>query len=132
MGDKLNILIVDDEDIIRELLADYFREVGHDVEEASDGIEALQMIKERSYNIALVDIRMPGMDGLALLEAVGPLRPDLPVVIITGHGDMESESRARRLGAADFLTKPVAIEDLDRVLEKVSGSESMGDDKLNP
>ena len=70
------------------------------------------------YDLALVDLQMPGMDGFSLAEKLEKMRPEMPVVIITGHPDLEIAVRALRLGAADFLTKPVKLAKLDAVLEK--------------
>jgi len=114
----MNILIADDEDIVLRTLSDYLRDSGHNVETACTGREALGLAASRSYDMALIDVRMPGMDGLSVLERLGHARPELGVVIITGHGNMEVAVQALRLGAVDFLTKPVKFLELDAVLEK--------------
>jgi len=115
---SLRILLVDDEQIVRQTLGDYLRESGHRVNEACDGLEAVRSIEARDHDLALVDVRMPGMDGFDLLAKAEGLRPEMPVVTITGHADMEVAIQALRLGAADFLPKPVKLEELDAVLEK--------------
>lgn len=114
----LRILLVDDEQIVRQTLGDYLRESGHHVVEACDGPAAVRSIEACDHDLALVDVRMPGMDGFELLAKAEGLRPDMPVVMITGHADMEVAIRALRLGAADFLPKPVKLQELDAVLEK--------------
>ena len=115
---SLRILLVDDEQIVRQTLGDYLRESGHRVNEACDGLEAVRSIEARDHDLALVDVRMPRMDGFDLLAKAEGLRPEMPVVTITGHADMEVAIKALRLGAADFLPKPVKLEELDAVLEK--------------
>lgn len=114
----LNILLADDEEIVHQTIGDYLRESGHRVDGVRDGQAAWDAIQSQSHDLALVDVRMPGMDGLALLSEAGQLFPDLSVVIITGHANMEIAIEALRLGAADFLTKPIKLVELDAVLEK--------------
>ncbi|MEE2994893.1 MAG: response regulator [Gemmatimonadota bacterium] len=76
------------------------------------------MIQNNEWDLVLTDIRMPGMDGLSLLSRVQADHPDLSVVIITGHGNMDTAVQALRVGAADFLTKPIKLLELNAVLEK--------------
>jgi len=118
MPPSLNILLVDDEEVVHQTLNGYLHDLGHAVDGVRDGLLALKIIKEKDYDLALVDIRMPGLDGMTLLEKIPDARPDMPIVIITGHGSMESAIQALRLGAADFLTKPIKLLELDAVLEK--------------
>lgn len=118
MTHALHILIVDDEDIVHTTIGDYLRDVGHQVESARDGVKALELLNAHDYDLALVDIRMPRMDGIALLGEIQKIRPDLSVIMITAHGTMETVIQALRLGAVDFLTKPVKFLELDAVIEK--------------
>jgi DNA-binding NtrC family response regulator len=118
METTLRILIVDDEEIIHTTLGGYLRDVGHLVDSAHDGLKALDLIEAQEYDLALVDIRMPRMDGLTLLEKVQQIRPDLAVIFITAHGTIDIVVQALRLGAADFLSKPVKFLELDAVIEK--------------
>jgi DNA-binding NtrC family response regulator len=96
------------------------RESGHDVDEVRDGEAALNLIEAGDYDLGLIDVKMPKMDGISLLAKINEVCPDMSVVIITGHGSMENAIKALRLGAADFLTKPVKFYELDSVLEKAS------------
>ena len=114
----LQILLVDDEDIVHQTIGDYLQESGHKVESAFDGEAALRWIEAEECDLALIDVRLADMDGLDLLASVQENYPDIAVVIITGHGSMETAIRALRLGVADFLPKPVKLLDLDAVLEK--------------
>jgi DNA-binding NtrC family response regulator len=114
----LRILLADDEEIVRKTISEYLRDSGQHVDEAHDGLAALARLETCDYDLALLDVRMPGMDGLSLLAEVREIRPEMPVVIISGHGSMECAIQALRLGAIDFLTKPVKLLELDAVLEK--------------
>ena len=114
----LRILLVDDEEIVHQTLSPYLRDSGHEVDNARDGNKALRLIEAKDYDLALIDVRMPGMDGLFILSRISEMRPELSSVIITGHGNMEMVIQALRLGAADFLTKPIKLLELDAVLEK--------------
>lgn len=116
MGQTLNILIVDDEPGIRRSLGDSLAEEGYGVLLAERGEEALGLIEQseaEAIHLMLLDVWMPGMDGLETLRRAKALRPDLPVVMISGHGNIETALSATRHGAYDFLEKPV---DLDRLL----------------
>jgi len=120
MISPLNILLADDEDIIHETIGGHLTESGHSVNDVFDGLAALKAIKEGEYDLALFDLQMPGMDGLSLLAKVREIRPEMSVAIITGHGNMDVAIQALRLGAADFLTKPVKLLELDAVLERIA------------
>ncbi len=118
MEPVLHVLLADDEEIVHETIGDYLRECGHRLDSVYDGAAALEAIEKTDYDLALVDVRMPRMDGLALLEKAQEIRPETSIVIITGHGSMEMVIQALRLGAADFLPKPVRLLELEAVLEK--------------
>ncbi len=119
MRQSLTILLADDEEIVRSTISDYLNDSGHHVVEVRDGAEAIDAISKLDFDLALVDVQMPIVDGLGVLEHVQHDRPDLPVVLISGHGSMETVIQALRLGAADFLNKPVRLRELDAVQEKV-------------
>ena len=120
MISPLNILLADDEDIIHETIGGHLTESGHSVNDVFDGLAALKAIKEGEYDLALFDLQMPGMDGLSLLAKVREIRPEMSVAIITGHGNMDVAIQALRLGATDFLTKPVKLLELDAVLVRIA------------
>ena len=129
MPPPLHILLADDEEIVHRTLADYLVNAGHQVDDALDGKAALKLAEENDYDLALLDVRMPGMDGLSLLDRIQETRPDTSVVIITGHGDMATAVQALRSGAADLLTKPIDLLELDAALEKASRVRSLRRDK---
>jgi two-component system nitrogen regulation response regulator GlnG len=107
------ILIADDEDGLRWVLEKGFRGAGYEVTGVPDGPAALREVEQQAVDLVFVDVRMPGMDGLALLERIRGLRPDTQVVVMTAHGTMETAIAAMQRGAYDYLTKPF---DLDEAL----------------
>ena len=115
---KLRIILADDEKVIHEIIGDYLKDAGHRVHNAYDGKEALGCIEEQAFDMAIIDLKMPKIDGLTLLNRIREIRPMLPVIIATGHGSMETAIQALRSGADDFLVKPVKFFELDAVLEK--------------
>jgi DNA-binding NtrC family response regulator len=112
------ILIIEDEAAIRRVLTKILSEENDTylVEEAEDGIQGLEKIKANDYDLVLCDIKMPKMDGEELLEEVKKIKPEIPFVMISGHGDMETAINTMRLGAFDYIMKPP---DLNRLLNTV-------------
>lgn len=112
------ILIIEDEASIRRVLTKILSEENdtYKVEEAEDGLQGLEKIKNSDYDLVLCDIKMPKMDGEELLEAVKKIKPEIPIVMISGHGDMETAINTMRLGAFDYISKPP---DLNRLLNTV-------------
>jgi len=112
------ILIIEDEASIRRVLNKILSEENdtYKVEEAEDGVQGLEKIKNTDYDLVLCDIKMPKMDGEELLEAVKKIKPEIPIVMISGHGDMETAINTMRLGAFDYISKPP---DLNRLLNTV-------------
>lgn len=129
MQHKLNIILVDDEDIVLRTIGDYLRDLGHQIDEARDGLAALKIIEENEYELALLDVRMPGMDGISLLAKAGEIHPEMSVVIITGQATLDMAIQAVKLGAVDFLQKPVKLLELDAVLEKSIRIRALRQDK---
>ena len=112
------ILIIEDEAAIRRVLAKILSEENdsYQVEDAEDGLQGLEKIKNNDYDLVLCDIKMPKMDGVEVLEAVKKIKPEIPMVMISGHGDMETAIQTMRLGAFDYISKPP---DLNRLLNTV-------------
>lgn len=108
-----NILLVDDEKSIRKTLREILEYEGYTVDEAQDGAEGLRMIQEGDYHIVLCDIKMPKMDGLEVLEKATQSNPDVPFIMISGHGTLETAVDAVKKGAFDYVAKPP---DLNRLL----------------
>ncbi|MBI1305612.1 MAG: response regulator [Bacteroidetes bacterium] len=107
------ILIVDDEKSIRETLKEILQYEDYEVEEAENGKKALEMIKKFNYDAVLCDIKMPGMDGIELLDQASEMVPELPFIMISGHGTIETALEATKKGAFDFISKPP---DLNKLL----------------
>lgn len=102
-----HILIIDDEINVREMLARVLQRAGFFVESAADGVEALDLIDKGTYHLVYLDIRLPKMDGLEVLKEIRLSRPNLPVILLTAHASLQSALDAIRLGAKDYLVKPL-------------------------
>ncbi|MBM3911824.1 MAG: sigma-54-dependent Fis family transcriptional regulator [Sphingomonadales bacterium] len=109
----MRILVVDDEATIRDSLKDILESEGFDVELAGDGIQALQILGDHEFDLVLSDIKMPRMDGIELLSHCARHYAHLPIIMISAHGNVQTAVEATKLGAFDFITKPL---DLDRLL----------------
>jgi DNA-binding NtrC family response regulator len=120
MKDRLCIMIVDDESIVRESFKRWFEKSGHRVLTAASGAEALRRLEAEPIDLLFVDIKMPGMSGLELLDRVSADFPDASVVIITAYGSIDTAVNAMKKGASDYLLKPFKPDQLDLVLEKIS------------
>ncbi|MGD8881076.1 MAG: sigma-54 dependent transcriptional regulator [Desulfobacterales bacterium] len=120
MGDKMNIMIVDDEKIVRESLFHWFKKGGHTIEKASSGFEALEKLEKNPFELLFVDIKMPEMSGIELLEKVKTAYPETIVIIITAYGSIETAVKAMKLGASDYLLKPFKPDYLSLVMEKIT------------
>ena len=105
------VLIIDDNETIREGLAHTIRKMGHAVAIASSGDAGVALFKaERDVDFVITDLRMEGMDGVEVLRRIGQMAPEVPTMIITGFGTVETAVEAMKLGAFDFLTKPFTPE----------------------
>ncbi|MDR2017751.1 MAG: sigma-54 dependent transcriptional regulator [Syntrophobacterales bacterium] len=110
--DKLSILIVEDEETQRSLLAGLLRKEGYSVYEAPDGATAINTFKDIPIEIALLDYKLPDTDGLSLLKRMKEINPDVEVVMITAFGSIENAVEALKTGASEYLTKPIELDDL--------------------
>ena len=113
------ILIVDDDTAVRRTLELHLTEEGYAVRTAADGREAIAKSDQPDIDLMLLDLRLPGYDGFEVLRAIKLKRPDLPVIMITAYDDMTTAIEAIRLGAIDHLGKPVDLDHLDEIIEKV-------------
>jgi len=112
------ILLVDDEPDIRDVLSLSLSDMGYQVYEAENGDEALRIFRDVQPLMVMTDIKMPGMDGIALLQKVKHENPETEVIMITGHGDMDLAIRSLKCEATDFITKPINVEALEIALRR--------------
>jgi DNA-binding NtrC family response regulator len=112
------MLLVDDDDDLRGDMRSFFQRRGFEVDEARNGEQAIEMVERRAYDVMLLDMVMPGLSGLDLLRQIKARESDLAVVMLTGQGTIESAVEAMKLGAREFVTKPVRLKDLDQLVEK--------------
>ena len=119
MKKKTEILVVDDEDIVRESLHDWLDGVGYDVGIAASAEEALEILKRKKYTIMLADLVMPGMNGIELMKEAKKIYPTLAAVIITAHATIQTATTAIREGAFDYIEKPFCPEKVELLIEKL-------------
>ena len=117
MGEK-SILVVEDEVSTRDTMLDLLSEVGYEVKGAQDGVEAMEMVEEYSFNLVITDLKMPKGDGLQVLEEVKKVNPQIMVIICTGYGTVDTAVKAMRLGAYDYITKPIKTEEMKLVVQR--------------
>ena len=118
--EPLRILVVDDESSQRELIGGFLRKQGHEVFLAGSGAEALARVRETRVDLVLSDFRMPGMSGIELLRAVKAVNPEIPFILVTAYGTVEAAVQAMQEGAADYLMKPLDLEELLLRIGRVS------------
>ncbi len=115
----LKILVVDDEPNLRKSLAQSLASLGHPVESALNGEEALTRLGDQAIGLMILDLKLPGMDGIEVLKKASEARPDLRVIMVTAFGTVERAVEAMRLGAVDFLQKPFSPEQIRELVQAV-------------
>lgn len=118
---KESILVVEDEDIMRESLVDWFSSEDHKVDAAGDGEKALKDFNLKDYDVMIVDLKLPGRDGLSVLSEVRVKNPKVRVIIITAYPSVDTAVEAMRRGAVDYLAKPFELERLGTSIQKARG-----------
>lgn len=113
------ILLVDDEANVRTVFSDVLKRAGYRVKAVENGHKAIKEVEKKTYNLALVDLRMPKMDGIEVLENIKKRKPKIPVIIYTGYGSVTTAVEAMRKGASDYLNKPFSPEELKLAIKKV-------------
>ncbi len=131
MRQKLNILIVDDERIVRESLRDWLENVGYKVIIAESGEEALKIIKRRKIKIMLTDLVMPGMDGIELMKEARKIVPSISTVIITAYGSIQTAIDATREGAHDYVEKPFCPEKVELLIRNMVEHQNLLDENIS-
>jgi DNA-binding response OmpR family regulator len=121
--DPLRVLIVDDEAELVSALEERLNLRGFQASGVTTGAEALSLVAEASFDVVVLDLKMPGLDGLEVIRRIKAERPGLQIVLLTGWGSEEDAEKGKSLGAYDYLMKPVKIMDLVRVLLSACGRE---------
>jgi DNA-binding NtrC family response regulator len=125
-----DILFVDDDRAILEIVREYLAEIGYHVDVVDNGLAALERIKEKPYHIVFTDIKMPDIDGLELLSAIKEYRPETEVIIVTGHGSMESAIQAMKYGSYDYLQKPFKLNVLKIIIDRILDEKKLRQEKI--
>jgi DNA-binding NtrC family response regulator len=119
------ILVVDDELFVRELLLEFLSSQGYEVSLAESGEKAVQLLQNQPARVALVDLKMPGMDGIQTLKEITKVVPHILTIIMTGYPTVESSIEALRFGAHDYVVKPFKLNDLKASIEKALGEQQL-------
>ena len=120
--ERLRILVVDDEEDLVATLAERLTLRGFDVEPASSGTEALGLVDRHDFSVLILDVKMPGIGGLALMAQIKQKHPGLPVILFTGHSSVADAERGMQEGACDYLMKPIDIDQLIKTIRHAAGS----------
>lgn len=126
---RRKILVVEDEAVVRESVRDWLVEDGYDVECVESGEEALERMKKEQYGVIVLDLRLPGIDGLQVFEHAKEVTPETKGVIITAYPSNETKEKAKRLGLLDYLPKPFKVDDLEKI---VAGALGEVETKIKP
>ncbi|MBN1972919.1 MAG: sigma-54-dependent Fis family transcriptional regulator [Sedimentisphaerales bacterium] len=125
-----NILVIDDEESMRDSCLQTLSRKGYNVETAGNGIKGLEMLKEKSYDLVILDLKMPGLNGLEVLKIIKQDNPDIVVVVITGHATVESAVEAMKQGAYDFIPKPFTPESLRMIVQRALSTRELALENL--
>ena len=120
--DHLSVLFVDDEEELVSAVVERLELRGVDAVGVTSGDEALHRLRERPFDVVVIDVRMPGIGGLEVLRTINRRHPGVKVILMTGHGSAEDSEVGRRLGAVAYLQKPVDLEDLLATIEQTEGA----------
>ena len=115
------VLVVDDEAIVRESIRDWLQDAGYQVSVAESGEEALILIQKQNFGVMVVDLRLEGMNGIDVLKKVKLLKPDIKSIVITAYPTMLTQAEASKLGAIDYLVKPVFPDKLEELIRETMG-----------
>ena len=121
--EQLRILLVDDEEDFASTLAERLVLRGFQAQVATSGIDALRHVGEEDFSVLILDVKMPGIDGLGVMAEVKRKRPDLPIILLTGHGAVTNAKTGMKEGAFDYLIKPIDIDELIETIRNAVGRE---------
>ncbi|MEK7250812.1 MAG: response regulator [Bacteroidota bacterium] len=119
MAEKRKILVVDDEDALRTVLSAELNSEGYDVATAADGTEALAELQKSTFDLVLLDIKMPNMNGFEVLKVIKEKHTSTKVIMLTGFADLKNAIESKKLGAEDFVSKPYDLVDLLTTIDRV-------------
>ena len=119
MAEKSRVLVVDDEDALRMVLSSELSSSGYEVATASDGDEAITVIQNKKFDLVLLDIKMPKVDGFEVLKFIKKNYPVMKVIMLTGFADLKNAIESKKHGAEDFVSKPYDLVDLLTTIERV-------------
>lgn len=119
MAEKRRILVVDDEDALRTVLSAELNSEGYEVGTAADGMEALDELQKGTYDLVLLDIKMPNMNGFEVLKVIKERHAGTKVIMLTGFADLKNAIESKKLGAEDFVSKPYDLVDLLTTIDRV-------------
>lgn len=119
MRKDVHILIVDDERVMRDSLSEWLREDGYEVVAVEDGVQALEKVRNERWDVLLVDLKMPGMDGIEVLDKVKKTNKEIPVIIMTAYATVDSAVEAMKKGAYDYIVKPFNPEEIGLAIRKI-------------
>jgi len=120
------VLVVDDEAIVRESIRDWLKNSGYQVSVAESGEDALKQIEKKNFGVMILDLRLPGINGIEVLKKVKALKPEIKSIVITAYPTMLSQEEATKLGAIDYLVKPVFPDKLEALIEETLGKAEAG------
>ncbi len=130
MSQKPRILVVDDEAAMRESLTDWLMEDEYEVSQASSGEEAISMVKEKSFEVVLLDLKMPGMDGLETMKGLKEICPDTEIVMMTAYATVDTAVQAMRVGAFDYMVKPFDPDEIEIHIQKIIAHKELVDENI--
>lgn len=130
MNERTRILVVDDELVIRESLSDWLQESGYYVRTVEDGTKALMQVKQREWDIILVDLKMRGMDGIEVMREIKKIHKDLPIIIITGYPTVDTAVEAMKEGAYDYIVKPFNPEEIDLIIRNIIAHQKLARENI--
>ncbi len=131
MAEPASILVVDDESIMQEILGDFLREEGYEVDVTGSGEEGLEHSRQRVYDCAIVDLMMPGIDGIETMQQLREIDPSLPVIMVTAFASVESAVEAMKQGAYEYITKPFKNDEVLVVLQNAIRTRKLEDEVKN-
>lgn len=119
MSNKIKILVVDDEAVMRDTMSDWLEEKGYNAVSVCSGMEAIEKVKAESFNVAFVDMKMPGLNGIEVLRAMKRINPDISVIIMTAYATIETAIRAMKEGAYNYLVKPFSLDEVELIVKTI-------------